>query len=346
MNRSDDLIEQYLYDVVRRLPEKQKKDIEQELRTLIDDMIAEREEAGNGNREEITRAVLNELGNPAKLAKGYRGEHDCLIGGEYYDSYCYITKIVLICTAAGILISNIVSAIVHVVEAEGMTGGIWEDMSNIGSIPIVLVSVFGFITLVYALMERNHVKVSPADTGWSLEKLPRIPSKKAVISRGESAVGVVFGVLFAVLFVFAPHLVGFWVKENGMLTSVPLFNLAIWGQVLPLFLVSVSAGILDDFVKLVSGKYTNLVMAVTIISDTVSFALTFLLIKMYPIWNADFVLEVEELTGKMVTSKGDIFLYFNTDTFGNIILVFLLCCFLLDIGTTVYYTVRYGENEK
>lgn len=172
---------------MRRLPEKQKKDIEKELRTLIEDMIAEREEAGEDGREAKVRAVLNEMGNPAKLAKSYRSDRDCLIGGEYYDSYCYLLKIVLICTAVGIVISNLVSAVVHVVEAEGATAQVWDDMRNIGEIPMILVGIFGFITLILAVMERKHVrvKVSVPDTDWSLDKLPLIPYKKAVISRGN-----------------------------------------------------------------------------------------------------------------------------------------------------------------
>lgn len=344
--RNDDLTERYLYDVVRRLPEKQKKDIEKELRTLIEDMIAEQEEAGETDREKCTKSVLNSLGSPAKLARSYRGENDCLIGGEYYGSYCYILKIVLICTAVGIFISNVVSSVVQVVETEENAVSLWSDMLNIEPILPALIQVFGVITLIYALMERKHVKVNVGDAEWSLEKLPHIPYKKATISRGESVVGIVFGILCVILFIFAPQLIGAWIQEGDSYKSVPLFNPEIWRQVQPLFLLSFAAGITDDFVKLVAGRYTYTVMTVTIIADTVSFALACLIFKGFPIWNADFVPEIEKLTGKIISSGGDILLYFNTGFFSNIFLLFLLFCFLLDMGTTVYYTVRYGEKRN
>ena len=38
----NDLIERYIYAVTKRLPQKVQKDISDELRTLIDDMLAER----------------------------------------------------------------------------------------------------------------------------------------------------------------------------------------------------------------------------------------------------------------------------------------------------------------
>ena len=116
----NNLIERYLYDVVRRLPEKQRKDIEEELRTLIEDMLEERK--GDGGAEEV-EAVLSELGDPAKLAMKYRGEEAHLIGGEYYPIYCQILKLVLICVGVGVTISAVVHWIVQLpAQEEGMNG--------------------------------------------------------------------------------------------------------------------------------------------------------------------------------------------------------------------------------
>lgn len=345
-NVSNELVERYLYDVVRRLPEKQKKDIEQELRTLIEDMIAEKEEAGTPDREECIKAVLNELGSPVKLARSYRGEHDYLISGEYYDSYCFILKIVLICTTAGMLISNIVSAVVHV--AEGMAADVWNDMldlgSNLGSIPMVLIQVFGVITLIYAIMERNHVKVNVNEQAWTLESLPQIPYKKAVISRGESAAGIVFGILVAIIFTFAPQLLGAWIKQNNEMISIPIFNLTIWSQILPLFIISIISGVVEDFIKLIIGRYNYTVMAVAIVMNTISFASTIIAFKLFHIWNEDFIPKLQEATGRIISAKGDILTYFNTDLFTNGLLLVILLFILLDMGKTIYYAVRYGNK--
>ncbi len=343
---SDELIERYLYDVVRHLPDKQKKDIEQELTSLIDDMVEERLESGTESRTAGIKAVLNKLGDPAKLARSYRGENACLIGGEYYDSYCFVLKIVLLCAGVGMLISNIVSAMIHVVAAEGITAGVWNDMAGIGAIPRVLLGLFGAITLVYAIMERKHVKIEMGEAVWTLEKLPQIPYKKAVISRVDSAFGLGFHVLMAVLVIFVPQLLGPWVKQDGVMVAVSVFNLSVWKQVLPLFLICITMGVIEELVKLVAGRYTYSVMIITLLSDAVCFGVTFILFKLFPVWNENFIPELEAALGYTINAKFDILTYFNTAAFTNGFLLFLLLCCILNTGVTVYRTVRYGEAKR
>lgn len=343
MKKDVELIERYLYDVVRHLPEKQRKDIEEELRTLIEDMIEERAVDPAKTREEYVKQVLNELGNPAKLARNYRGERHSLISGEYYDNYCYVLKIVIICTIAGIVCSNIVSAIIHVIETKGKTDAVLDDMLNIASVPMALVFAFGIVTFIFACMERYQFNIN--EKTWTLDELPQIPYKKSVISRIESAAGIIFGVLGIILFTFAPQLVGAWIRmDDGQFVSVPIFNLSVWRGALPLFVVAALVGIMTDFVKLVAGRYTYTVMTVTVIMDVISFGITVFLFKAFPIWNMDFIPRLEKALNRTFSSRQDILTYFGQDIFTNILLIIILFAFLLDIGTTVYYTVRYGND--
>ncbi len=342
-NKANELVDKYLYDVVRRLPKKQQEDIKQELRTLIEDMIEEREDILEESYDEKISFVLNKLGDPAELAKSYRGGQDSLISGEYYDSYCYILKIVLICTLAGLIISYIVSAIVRVVDSEMAIAGAFGDMINIAMIPMVLVQVFGFITLAYAIMERKQIKVNEIAAQWTLEKLPEIPTKKELVSKTESMVGIVFGALLIIWFVFAPQLMGAWIQRGDSITSTPIFNLSIWGKVLPLFIICIMCGMVDNFVKFIIGRYTYTLMTVTIISDVLSFVLSFVIFKYFPIWNPNFIPEIQNALDKKVWTNV-IYNFNETDLLSNVFLLFLLFCFALDIGTTVYYTVRYGNK--
>ena len=75
------LIEIYIQEVTRRLPEKMRKDIALELRSTIEDMLL-----GNDSEEDVKR-VLNQLGNPAVLANGYKDQPMHLIGPRYFDVY-------------------------------------------------------------------------------------------------------------------------------------------------------------------------------------------------------------------------------------------------------------------
>ena len=341
-NTENELIERYLYDVIRRLPEKQKKDIEQELRSLIDDMIEEQSESGE-SREQCVKTVLTELGSPAKLARSYRNENNALISGEYFDNYCYILKIVLICTAIGLLISNVVSAVIHVIEMENVPSVLWNDMLNIGMLPSALIQVFGWITLGYAVLERSHVKINTDTKTWSLDKLPDIPYKKSMISRGDCAVGIAFSILLGSLLLFVPQLFGVWIQQDGIMTAIPFFNLAVWKQALPLCMVSIGLGIIDELVKLISRVYTYTVMTVTIITNLVSYGLIVFIFKAYPIMNPNFNTELESIADISSTANEKIRIYFNTDFSNNIFLILMLLIYAVEIGITVYRTLRYSK---
>ena len=66
MTREDtDLMERYIYQVVRRLPKEQREDVTLELRELISDMM---------EKNDSMEAVLTELGDPAEFARSYRGD--------------------------------------------------------------------------------------------------------------------------------------------------------------------------------------------------------------------------------------------------------------------------------
>ena len=66
------LIEIYIQEVTRRLPEKNREDIALELRSTIEDMLPD------DYTEEDVKVVLEKLGNPVTLASGYRGSARCI----------------------------------------------------------------------------------------------------------------------------------------------------------------------------------------------------------------------------------------------------------------------------
>ena len=88
-----DYMDRYIYQVIHRLPKAQREEVRMELEELISDMYADR-----GSMEE----VLTELGDPAEFAKQYQNEQKYLIGPEYFDTYLWFVKVVLICAAVPI----------------------------------------------------------------------------------------------------------------------------------------------------------------------------------------------------------------------------------------------------
>lgn len=352
--RSEDvkekLVERYLYDVTRRLPEKQRKDIEEELRTLIEDMMEEREQEGE-NPESIPEKVLEELGDPAKLAAKYRGESDRLIGGEYYVLYCQILKIVLFGVGIGMGVSFLLSVCFSFSAASPndwihlMT----ESFIDLGAIPAAILEVFGLVTLIFWIMEKNQVKLKEQGA-WNTSKLPQIPYEKAVIKRGDSMVGIIFGVLFIALFVCASENLGVWIKDaGGQMVVVPLFNMALWHRTLPLMVVSFSLGIIVDFVKLLVGHYNFFVMWVNIVCNAVSMAIAVILLKGNLLFNPDFLSSVAAIKGEDFFGKYDIMRYWNTEAaYGvpNVCLIVIMLILLAEVLVTVYRTLRYGSGGE
>ncbi|MEB9851781.1 hypothetical protein P4K42_32030, partial [Bacillus cereus] len=71
------LIDLYIQEVAKRLPEKNREDITLELRSTIDDMLP----------EDYNEKDVKKLGSPVSLANGYLDRPMHLIGPRYFDVY-------------------------------------------------------------------------------------------------------------------------------------------------------------------------------------------------------------------------------------------------------------------
>ena len=145
-----DLINRYVYAVIRSLPEKQRADIEKELRTLIDDMIEEYDEPVS--YEKKVEKVLLELGDPEKLADNYRGSKRYLIGPQFYEKYMLILKIVLIAVFAGVTIATIAEG--FFVKDKNVLDTVKDYLSALFS---GVLQVFAWTTIAFMIAERNYM---------------------------------------------------------------------------------------------------------------------------------------------------------------------------------------------
>src|SRR5215212_5190286 len=78
--------ERYLAAALRSIPAAKRADVEQELRSSIEDGIEERIAAG-ADGATAERAVLESLGDPSLLAAAYTGKPNYLIGPELFPIY-------------------------------------------------------------------------------------------------------------------------------------------------------------------------------------------------------------------------------------------------------------------
>lgn len=362
--KDNELMERYIYQVVRRLPKKQQNEVGMELRELIGDMLEE---------SDSMEAVLTKLGDPAEFAKKYQDGTHCLIGPAYYDTYLWFIKIVLLCSAIPIFVISVIEAMNNgfsdvaavfpgfanstaLVVMKGLAAGIANCV-------VSCVSVFGCVTLVFAIMERRNVKLdlkkqkewSVSDlsdgptgkkNGWTPKELTPLPHKKARISRSDSVLGIVFLVIFCILLIFAPGLFSAFIKEGETIVTVPVFNLEKWNVIMPVFVASLLIALTDEIVRLAAGCYCKTVMISNIVCGVIKIALSAVVLKVFPFWNPNFVPELETALGSRLNGTFDLLAYWDENAVSNLIFGFVTAVTLLEIGTTIYKTARYGMRPE
>ncbi len=246
------LTERYLAATLRGIPEKQRPDVDRELRSSIADAVEDRIASGE-ERVAAETAVLEELGNPTQLAAGMAGQPLYLIGPELFVAYRYILFLLL----------GIVVPIVGVVEAAvelGNDAGLGSALlAGIGGALSVGVHVAFWVTLAFAIGERTDPKTwqdpdLKALTGpWKVDQLPELPSSGAV-SVGETVgeivtIGLSIGGLL--------WLRGWsWVTDaNG--EPIPLFDPVLWDNGwFPALIVVLALQVAFQVMKLLVGRWT------------------------------------------------------------------------------------------
>ena len=313
-----DLIERYIYAVTRRLPRKQRDDVAQELRGLIDDMLAERCD-GRPPQEKDIRVVLTELGSPQELyAKYDENAQRALIGPPYYGSYVLVLKIVLSCAGFGLTLAALLSQAVEP-QLWYAALGQWLSMLWQG-----LVTAFAFVTVLFAVFSRRGI---PIGEPFNFDDLPPVPRKSREISVWEPVVGIVFSVIFAVIFLWAPQFVAFrW--EDGTVT--PLFLVEALRQRWYLFAGITVCGVAGESVKLLERRYNKKVMGITVAANLLSAVLFTCWLTDDAVYNPTFA------QGVMENIPAAAFL----ENLPALFLAFLLLILALDTGETVYKTLR------
>lgn len=367
-----ELMERYIFQVVRCLPKDQRDDVSMELRELIGDMT---EEKG------AVREALIMLGDPAEFAKKYAGESRYLIGPLYIDTYWKVLKIALACTVIAIFSITLGQGIV-----ERYDPGLVTDLGSIIGFVTYLFSstlsntinsaigIFGIVTIVFMIMEHYKVDLdegkstawsiddlSKRDTGpkanaagasaaWTPDRLAPVPDKKALLPRGDSIADIVFSVIFGAILIFAPQILGVvWVVEDNMIgkgvMTIPIFNLDKWNLILPVFLISLLAGLTHAILRVIIGRYNLKVMMSSIVSGLIQIVCSVILFKVLPIWNPHFGDELRKFIDNEFGAT-EFANFFDPVWFSNVILTIIIIATMVEVGITAYRTLRYGMNEE
>jgi hypothetical protein len=271
------LPERYAYAVTRLLPQSQRKEVADELRTTIEDMAADRAKKGNPTKADI-EAVLQELGDPTILAHKYKTTQRYLIGPKWYDTYFELLKTLLS------IVPPIVAAVMLAVNlAANEMPLVNAVIQAIGIGLTVAVNIAFWVTLVFAMLERfakpkdmNDIKTwSPAD----LPQIPKYPERQidtaeAASSAGFIAVGIIWLALTPV-----------WSHKDG----IPLFNPQIWELWGPLFFILAGLTLAHKLWQLKAGNWTTPLMVTNLLLSAASIVYILVLATTYQIVNLEYI---------------------------------------------------------
>ena len=255
------LIDIYVSEIGRRLPKKNREDIEAEIRSILQDMLDEKSrENGKPVDEEMTLEVLKTYGSPEKVAAAYLGER-YLIGPRLYPIFTLVLRIVLVVT--GILAAiGLGVALSH--TAGNPINGLVTAAKATANFIASMMTALGYIVLIFAIIEwaivragtRRDIKNLPITKEWDPRSLLKVSTSNQV-KLGETIVEIVGAFAAIVIFNFYPQIIGFtpslndvvgpqnWIAGLGNLTFIPLLSEAFFHFVPYLTLVWALTIILD-----------------------------------------------------------------------------------------------------
>ncbi|HZK61764.1 MAG TPA: hypothetical protein VFC41_06775 [Anaerovoracaceae bacterium] len=196
------------------------KDIEMEIRSLIEDRIADRcHEAGVSDmNEEMVKEVLLELGPPEKVAAGYLPDR-YLIGPRNYPLFVRVFKLVLFAQVLGFSVAYLVQVFTQKMPESGAVNFLME--MGFGLIQGILIA-FGSVTLIFAIIEWAQRKADVQLTLWTPQYLFKPAPKK--VARAGKVWEVLLYSAFLVVFNIYPNWLGFSNYSDGHWINVPLLS--------------------------------------------------------------------------------------------------------------------------
>lgn len=254
------LIEIYIHEVTRRLPEQGRDDIALELRSTIEDMLPDDPD------EEEVKAVLAKLGNPAMLASEYRDQPMYLIGPRYFDLYVTLLKMIIPIAVTVSLIAMTAEYLIGYSGDKSVTAIITTIISKgIGSILEVGIQVFFWLTVTFAIIERTDKGKGSQPytikmTKWTPDDLKDVHPihKKKAITNFEVFASLMWIAIWATLYFNAEHLMGIHIAGEGTINfSAPAFNQDVLLEYWPIILVMIGLEVALTIYKLIKKQWTR-----------------------------------------------------------------------------------------
>ncbi|MFC0013932.1 MULTISPECIES: hypothetical protein [Allobacillus] len=292
------LIDVYIQEVTRRLPEKNRADIGLELRSTIEDTLPDDYD------EEDVNTVLQELGNPAALASEYRDQPMHLIGPRYFDIYVSLLKMIVPIAAVVALISMIAKYFGAFGEEEAILNAVLHIIGEgIWVVIQVGIQVFFWLTLVFAILERTDKGKYGEPLATNFKKWTPNDLKNVAYISGENSITKlrVFGSLmwttvWATLYFYANQLIGVYEgSEVGLEFVMPALTQGVLMSYWPLVLVVILLEVSSSIYKLIIGKWTTKIAIFNTVIELISTSLFIVILSNPNLFQPEFLSYMSDL---------------------------------------------------
>ncbi|MCL2112279.1 MAG: hypothetical protein FWH32_08590 [Clostridiales bacterium] len=321
------LVERYIYDVTRRLPENERAEVGRELAASIADMLPD--EPGE---QDIT-AALTELGPPRTLAEQYRQKQRYLISPAMFELYLTVLRTVVLVVA---VICAIVGVLINVFSYETVYMAIGSTVAITiqGALQTAFWVTVGFVIADFAELKQKKP--------WTVKDLPPLPNQNGVkISRSSSTAGVVLSALFAIVIV-ALIVQGEWFfmwLQTGEGAINPFSQEALLRCIPFVVLLGILGGAIN-LLKLHWGRWNVRLCIANALYNVAWVGIAIYIVQLPDLLSAEFV----TLVGTLLKDEPDVLLFIQSGGVATVFIVAFVAIAAIDIGVAVWNTWR-GRRE-
>lgn len=257
-----ELFDRYVREVGRRLPKRQRADVEAELHSLLMDALQDRVPEGEAEDvagEEDQVAVLEEFGPPAEMAAQYTPPRRYVIGPRLYHIYW----IVVAAVAGSLALAHVILLLMALWGQTGPSEALRTTGRMVGSYFNALLTALGSVTLTFLILERTLPDSALEDLDeegkWDPRTLPPI-EERGRFELGSVIAEIVLTVIALIVFNLFPHWIGlnFVGSIDGapiVWHSMPMLSASFFALYLPLLNVLWIARIALNVVLLRMGQW-------------------------------------------------------------------------------------------
>lgn len=203
-----DLVERYVAQVGRYLPQGEREEIQNELRSLIQDQLDDRYK-GAPTGDDVVE-LLTEFGQPRKMAASYRGDQ-YLIGPELYPTMMQVLQRGWLWIPALVVIIRLLVAFIAG-EPGTLIGLLLETAFTV----VQAVFVFsGIVVLIFAILQHSGEELDEVTGAGEFDprELPKLDTSGG-LERGEVAFGIAFNIFLTFIFTYFLRVGGLTLRFN------------------------------------------------------------------------------------------------------------------------------------